>query len=96
MLFLLFTVVGWALLIVLTIVLTIWPAVVGILAGAWLWKLGHDNVGALIGLGGLVAQVLWLRWWLGRSEGPVESYSDKTVKEYLADILEEIREKLSR
>jgi hypothetical protein len=56
-----------------------WPLLVGVIAGIWLWISGHDNLGVLIGLGGLVGQVFWATKVVdpGGSGGYSGSMSDK-------------------
>jgi hypothetical protein len=54
--FIAFAIFAWALWAVLAFL----PLVVSIPLAAYLWTNGHDHLGAIVGLAGLVAQVYWL------------------------------------
>lgn len=74
------------------IVIAFWPAIVGIGAGIFLWRTGHDNLGAVSGLIGVLGTVLWMLCWGGKSGG----YSGYDNSESMKDILRDIRDKLDR
>jgi hypothetical protein len=64
------------------------PAIIGITACVFLWRAGHDNLGVLSGLLGIVGTSMWRRhtgYGMSTYDGPAE-----TNKEILRDILDKI------
>ena len=63
------------------------PLLIGIGSGAILWFSGHDNIGLLIGIAGVVLQIAWVVKSLRRSEAewalypsPDDPMSDKKAR----------------
>ena len=38
----------------------LFPVLIGLVGGIWLWIAGHDNIGALVGVAGVVGQIVWM------------------------------------
>lgn len=71
----------------------LWPAIGGIVAGVFLWRAGHDNLGVVVGLLGIVGTFIWAKWL---SSGPIDYTSSSDYSETTKDILRDIRDKLDR
>jgi hypothetical protein len=62
----------------LGIIANAWPIIIGLAVGIPLWKAGHDNIGVLVIIVGIVGQIIWYFGFLYEGEGSSDdSMADK-------------------